>query len=78
MDFIIQLLAKLFDSFKAKNPLVAAIIALILSVGVFTTQQGEAFGLFSAPDWVVQLLKSVQLLLLSLTGSQTWQYLQKK
>lgn len=78
MDFIIQILARLFSTFKTKNPLVAAIVMLVLSVGIYATEQGQVFGLFAAPDWVVQALKSVSLFLLSVTGSQTYQYLEKK
>lgn len=78
MDLIVQLLAKLFSAFKAKNPIVAGIILLLLGAAVKTAQDGVFLGLFTLPGWAQQVVEYVGLVLLAVTGSETWQYLQPK
>lgn len=75
MDFIIKWLASLFENFKLKNPLVAAIIMLILSTAIHTLNNGALFGLFELPDWAATAIEYVSLFLLAVTGSQTFRYL---
>jgi len=40
MEFLNQILAKLFDSFKAKNPKIASVIILVLGVVVYAAENG--------------------------------------
>jgi len=64
MDFVTNILAKLFDSFKAKNPKVAAIIILVLGAFLYLAQNGlgEVSGVdFSKViEWVVFILAALQ------------------
>ena len=69
MDFVTNILAKLFDSFKAKNPKVAALIIVILSmllVGLESEYAVELLGVYAQ--------RAIQLLLflrVALQGSRT-------
>lgn len=74
-DFLTQLLAQLFNAFKAKSPKVAAIILLVLGTLVGFADQGTLLGLLTLPVWLAAGVKWVGILLGYLTGSQTWQYL---
>ena len=40
MEIINQMLAKLFDSFKAKNPKIATIIIFVLGVVIYSSENG--------------------------------------
>lgn len=75
MDWIIQLLARLFSAFKLKNPVVAGVILLLVGAAVKTAQDGVLLGLFTLPAWANQVVQYVGLFLLAVTGSQTYQYL---
>jgi hypothetical protein len=72
MDFMTKILAQLFDSFKAKNPKVAAIIILVLGAFLWAAQNGlgEVSGVDfgKAMEWVVFVLAALQ-------GSRTSQIL---
>lgn len=74
MDFLTKILAQLFDSFKAKNPKIAAIIILVLGAFLWAAQNGlgEVSGVdFSkAMEWVVFVLAALQ-------GSRTTQYIKE-
>lgn len=74
-DFITKLLAQLFDSFKQKNPKVAAIIILTLVTLVNFAEQGTMLGLLDLPQWAAEAVKWVSLVLLGLMGSRTTQIL---
>ena len=67
-----KILAQLFDSFKAKNPKVAAIIILVLGAFLWAAQNGlgEVSGVDfgKAMEWVVFVLAALQ-------GSRTSQIL---
>lgn len=78
MDFILKFLAGLFDRFKAKSPVLAAVLLLILGALVYTADKGTLLGLFTLPEWAAQGVQWISTFLGFLTGSQTWQYLQKK
>jgi len=78
MQFIIELLAKLFAAFKVKNPVVAGVILLVLGAIVHTTYQGETLGLFTLSPGLRSVVEIVGLLLTGITGSQTYQYLDGK
>lgn len=75
MDFIIQLLARLFAGFKLKNPVAAAAVLLLLSAITYTASQGTILGLYTLPAWASPVLTYIGLFLTSVTGSQTYQYL---
>lgn len=77
MDFLVELLAKLFAGFKLKNPLAAAAVLLILSAITYTAMRGEFLGLFALPGWSQPVITFVSLFLTAVTGSQTYQYLNK-
>lgn len=76
MDFITSLLAKLFSTFKAKNPKAAAAIILALLSVVYFAQQGTFLGVFVLPEWSAGPLQWIANILVALQGSETWQYLQ--
>lgn len=75
MDFIIKLLANLFEAFKFKNPFWASVVLLASSAAVVTAQNGELYGLFNLPEWGKWAVQSVGLFLTAVTGSQTFRYL---
>ena len=64
MDFVTNLLAKLFDSFKAKNPKVAAIILFVLGAVIYAANNGlpELIGvdLSKAVEWIAFVLAALQ------------------
>lgn len=74
MDFITKILANLFDSFKAKNPKVAALIIFILGVILYMFQNGlgEFVGadLTKVGEWIIFALAALQ-------GSRTTYLLNK-
>jgi len=74
-DFITKLLAQLFDSFKTKNPKVAAVLILVLVTLVNFAEQGTMLGLISLPEWAAETVKWVSLVLLGILGSRTTQIL---
>lgn len=78
MNWLIDLLARLFSTFKAKNPVVATAILLFLGVAVKTAQDGAFLGLFTLPDWASEVIQYIGLFLIAVTGSQTYQYLEGK
>lgn len=77
MNFIEIILARLFDSFKASNPKIAALIIFILGVVIYAANNGLAdligTDLTKYVEWVVFALAA-------LTGSRTTKVLaeQKK
>lgn len=75
MEFIINWLASLFETFKFKNPVVAAVVLIILSAAIVTVQKGELFGLFTLPTWANQVVTYVGLFITAVTGSQSFRYL---
>lgn len=75
MDYLIRLLAQLFEFFKTKNPFVATIILLLSSTAVVTVQNGQLWGLFTLPEWGNFLTQGVGLFLTAVTGTQTFRYL---
>ena len=78
MDFLVKWVAGLFSGFKAKNPIVAVVILLVLSAAVHTIHQGSVFGLFPVSGWLQTALEYISLFLTAATGSQTYQYLDPK
>lgn len=74
MDFIIKWLASFFAAFKAKNPIVAAIVLTALSAAVATVESGQLYGIIPVSDWVQEAIKYISIFLLAVTGSQTFQY----
>lgn len=75
MDFIIKLLANIFETFKLKNPFYATIVLLASSAAVITAQNGELYGLFTLPEWGKFLVQGIGLFITAVTGSQTFRYL---
>ena len=63
-DFITGILAKLFDSFKAKNPKIAALILLLLGVFYYALNNGlsELIGtdLSKYGEYLVLILAALQ------------------
>lgn len=75
MDFIIKWLAGFFAAFKAKNPAVAAILLVVLSVTVATVESGQLYGIIPVTGWLQEAVKYIGIFLLAATQSETWQYL---
>lgn len=74
MDFLNQILAKLFDSFKAKNPKIAALVIFLLGVVLYATEHGLSDIVGHDLNSVVQV---VSFLLAALQGSRTTYILQE-
>lgn len=68
MDFLISVLVRLFEAFRIKNPVVAAVVLLIVSGVVHTAHQGTALGLFTLPEWAVGGTQILSTILLALLG----------
>ena len=69
-NFIIQLLATVFDWFKQKNPVVATTILAVLSIVVMNGQAILAnFGITN--QTFIDVVKWIALALTALTGSRT-------
>lgn len=75
MDFLTQLLAKLFSTFKTKNPKLAAIILLVLGTFVYVADNG--LGDIIGKD-LSQVVKWVSIALAALTGAHTSEILEEK
>ncbi len=75
MEFLIKLLAQVFEAFKLKNPFWATVVLLLSSTAVITAVNGELFGLFSLPEWGKFLVEGIGLFVTAVTGSQTYRYL---
>lgn len=75
MDFLIKFLAQIFNSFKLKNPAVAAAILFGLGVILNGATQGTYYGLFTLPEWANEVVRYVTMFLMAVTGSQTFQHL---
>lgn len=76
-DFITKLLARLFDSFKAKNPKIAALIVTFLLMVLTGLENGlgDYLGISQIVETVVQWVTYV---LLALQGSRTTKVLYGK
>jgi len=72
MGSINLILAKLFDSFKLKNPVAAAIVLGLLAGFIVALQQYEFFG-----DKTTVVLEWVVFVLAALTGSRTYSTIQE-
>ena len=77
MEFLIGILVRLFETFRIKNPIVAAVVLLVLSVLVHTAHQGTALGIFALPQWATGAVQVVSTLLLALTGGGSLQSLRR-
>ena len=74
MNFLNQILAKLFDSFKAKNPKVAALIIFLLGIVLYASEHGLGDILGHDLNTVVQVVTFV---LAALQGSRTTDILEE-
>jgi len=75
MELIIKWLATLFEAFKAKNPLVATIILVLVATAMNGVENGQLFGWFTIPEWLEVATQYVGTFILAVTGSQTFRYL---
>ena len=75
MNFLNEILAKLFDNFKAKNPTLAAVIILLLGVVLYLTENGLPELIGNDLNTVVQIST---FLLAALQGSRTTAILAEK
>lgn len=74
-QFITELLAKLLEKFKMKNPAIYAAVIVVLLAAIYFAQQGTAFGLFSLPAWLASIVQYAATILGMLTSSQTYRFL---
>lgn len=75
MDFLTQLLARLFEQFKLKSPRVAALVLLALMTVAYFAEQATFLGVLQLPTWAAEGLKWVALFLLAVSGSRTTAFL---
>ena len=74
MIFLNEILAKLFDNFKAKNPTLATVIILLLGVVLYLSENGLPELIGNDLNTVVQV---VSFLLAALQGSRTTEILKE-
>jgi hypothetical protein len=74
-DLLTRLLAGLFETFKTKNPKLAALIILLLGAVQYVANQGGVLGVFSLPEWLASGLDVVSWILAALVGSSTFNFL---
>jgi hypothetical protein len=77
MDFLIRLLAQLFDRFKLKNPAAATGVLFVLALLIHAASEGTLLGLFALPEWASTAIEYVGLFLMAVTGSRTYNVLNK-
>ena len=77
MDFLVKFFAQLFDKFKVQNPATAAVLLFILGALHHAATNGTALGIFTLPEWSQQPLYYLTLFLTAVTGSRTYQHLNK-
>lgn len=70
-NLIIGLILKVWDTFKIKNPKVAAIVMLALGAIVYFANQGTLLGLFELPAWAAGAIQFIGTLLGFLTAPHT-------
>lgn len=75
-DFVTTILARFFDSFKLKNPKLAAIVVVALLTIIKFANEGTAIGLFVLPEWASSAVQWVSTVLLAIVGSRTTNFLQ--
>ena len=75
-DFLTKILAQFFDSFKLKNPKLAALLIVALATIIKFAEEGTALGLFVLPEWAADGVQWVSTLLLAIVGSRTARYLE--
>jgi len=74
-DFLTTILARLFDSFKLKNPKIAALVVVVLLTIIKFANEGTMLGLFVLPEWASTAVQWVSTLLVSVVGSRTTNFL---
>jgi hypothetical protein len=77
LQFLIPALAKLWDSFKAKNPAIAAIIALVLGTVIYFAEQNTVLGVIPVSESLANIIQTVSTFWLALNGSRTFNYVPK-
>lgn len=70
-----QILASIFDFFKAKNPKIAGLIVLVLGTIVYFLNNGGSDFL---GEKAAHIAEYIVMLFLALTGSRTTSFLDKK
>lgn len=78
MDFLTTLLANFIDSFKAKNPKIFAVIALILTALMVVLQETELLTVIGIDGVAETIAKYVTFLATLLLGSRTFEFKTKK
>ena len=74
-DFLTKLLAQIFETFKMKNPKLAALVILLLLSLQYVATQGSVLGLFMLPEWLAGGIDLVSRILAALVGSSTFHFL---
>lgn len=74
-DFLTKILAQLFDSFKLRNPKLAALVVVVLITIIRFAEEGTALGLFALPEWAAEGVQWVSTILLAIMGSRTTRYI---
>lgn len=75
LESINKLLAQLFANFKLEKPVVAAVILIILGTGNHFLQELTVSGIEGLPMWVPKVLEVTSFILVALTGTSTFKYL---
>ena len=76
IQIINQFLAELIDKFKAKNPLVYAVVIGLLFSAQFVFQNCAAWGICpEGAEWLPTTLEWVGYVLIAITGSRTFDFL---
>lgn len=72
MEFFAELIAKLFKNFRIKNPVVGAVVLLLLSGLSYTAAQGTVYGLYVLPTWAQPVLTFVSLFLTAVSAPEVY------
>lgn len=78
LDFLIPILAKLWDAFKLKDPRLAAIVALALGTVIYFATQSTLLGVITVSPTVAGIIQTVATIWLAINGSRTTSYLKGK
>lgn len=73
-DFLNKILAGLFEKFKQSSPLLATLMLLFLGTINYTVTSAGTLGL-ELPEWILKAVEWISYILLALTGSKTYKYL---
>lgn len=74
-EIINKILATIFEKFKLKSPIAATIVLLLLGTINYALKSIIDSGIDVFPVWIPKVLEIVSFIVVGLTGSSTYNYL---